>query len=261
MKEIKLRVKLKLKEKNIRIKEVEKRVGISRSHFSKVLNGERPPNEKLVEFIAELLDEEPNKIRNDFLISQNEYKKQLIHNSELGEDSKKGGLTSTKHHKTRLVSAFLFIALLVVSTIFVFKKEKTTKTYSPPPKLLTPLYNEDNTSFIADITFPDGEYVAVNSTFEKVWRIKNTGNIVWKDRTLRRETPREKEICDSITQINIPTTPPGEVVDLSVDFKAPEMPGSCKVYWKMYDENGNQTFPDAHPLYLLVNVVATIKNR
>jgi hypothetical protein len=55
--------------------------------------------------------------------------------------------------------------------------------------------------------------------------------------------------------VPIPDTQPGETIDISVTFKTPHLPGSCRTDWKTSDDRGNLYFPNMHGLFSIVNVV------
>lgn len=91
----------------------------------------------------------------------------------------------------------------------------------------------DDTSFVGDITIPEGRIVPVNERFEKIWEIENTGLTVWENRFLREENTGASSLTAAQTLIPIPTTRPGQRVRISVSFISPEYPATCESYWKM----------------------------
>lgn len=112
----------------------------------------------------------------------------------------------------------------------------------------------DGSDFIADVTYPNGDKVTVNERFNKVWRIKNTGMQIWKNRFLKEENPG----CGLISETNtipIPTTYPGQEVDISIWFTAPKYPATCISYWKIVDESGRICFPWKKGIWCHINVV------
>lgn len=129
----------------------------------------------------------------------------------------------------------------------------------------------DNAYFVTE-TVPDGSIVCINERFSKTWRIQNTGDTIWKDRRLQcqsvedviQDHPAIKsftvdlsfQITPVVSCIEIPTTKPGDTVDLTVDFIAPAVPASVFSYWKMINQEGNLCFPDCIGLYLQVQVVS-----
>ncbi|PZG02917.1 NBR1-Ig-like domain-containing protein [Micromonospora deserti] len=111
--------------------------------------------------------------------------------------------------------------------------------------------NHDDSQFEGDITYPDGTLVPPNSSFTKIWRIRNTGSVLWANRFLARVN---EEPCQAPKAVAIPQTRPGEAVDIAVTVRTPSKPGRCKIYWKMADEQGRTHFPLKRPVFLDVRV-------
>jgi hypothetical protein len=114
--------------------------------------------------------------------------------------------------------------------------------------------DHDDSRFEGDITYPDGSLVPPNSSFTKVWRLRNTGTVVWANRLLARAN---EEACQAPDMVAIPQTKPGETVDIAVTVQTPGKPGRCKIYWKMADEQGRTLFPLKRPIFLDVQVGAS----
>ena len=96
----------------------------------------------------------------------------------------------------------------------------------------------DNAIYMDDVTIPDGTVVTAGSTFVKTWKVKNTGTTTWtKDYQLIYLDGVMG--TDSLQAVKL-TAPvaPGETVDISVNFTAPEVNGSYISYWKMYSAAG-----------------------
>ncbi|MFJ8577214.1 NBR1-Ig-like domain-containing protein [Micromonospora sp. NPDC093277] len=135
-------------------------------------------------------------------------------------------------------------------TFVVLDQHRDESDVGVAPTIVAPPDNDDS-RFEGDITYPDGTLVSPNSSFTKVWRIRNTGTVVWANRFLARvnETP-----CRAPEEVAIPQTRPGEAVDIAVSVQAPSEPGSCKIFWKMADEQGRMLFPLKRPIFLDVRV-------
>ena len=63
-----------------------------------------------------------------------------------------------------------------------------------------------------------------------------------------------ENIVPRVVRIPVPTTLPGEVVRLTVNFTAPAMPGTFLSYWKSVFEDGTLCFPEAQGLSVKVRV-------
>ncbi|MFF5110473.1 NBR1-Ig-like domain-containing protein [Streptosporangium sp. NPDC000509] len=119
----------------------------------------------------------------------------------------------------------------------------TNPPYDPPA-------NEgDSAVFIGDITLPDCTSVGPGRTRTKVWRIKNAGTVPWKGYTLRRlDLPQQPDQCQTISDVPIKDTRPGEIVDIRTEITTPRNPGLCYVRFKMMDGSGRVAFPGGRPL-------------
>lgn len=111
----------------------------------------------------------------------------------------------------------------------------------------------DASAFVADVTVPDGAEMAPGETFLKVWEIRNTGRVAWEGRFFQRQ-PDSQGDCRSVGRFPVPDTQPGEPVRVSVTVLSPSVPGGCKVYWKMVDDQGRMFFPGRRPVYFDVVV-------
>ncbi|MEU4156452.1 NBR1-Ig-like domain-containing protein [Actinoplanes sp. NPDC026670] len=114
-----------------------------------------------------------------------------------------------------------------------------------------PVAEHDDSAFEGDITYPDGTVVPPKSTFTKTWRLRNTGTVVWANRFLARAN---EQACEAPDLVAIPQTKPGETVDISVPVTTPAGPATCKIYFKMADEQGRTFFPAKRPIFLDVRV-------
>lgn len=132
-------------------------------------------------------------------------------------------------------------------------------------------YDFDANGFIQDVTIPNNTMVATNQVFTKVWEIQNIGHVDWVGRQLvcmdRKaditmipeyiDAPElERGLIPTKRVIDIPITPSGGSVQLSVEFTAPAYCCSVVSYWKMVDEQGEFCFPETKGLSCLVQVVS-----
>ncbi len=111
-------------------------------------------------------------------------------------------------------------------------------TATPLPPTATPIPIPcDWVSFVADVHISDGETLRQGATFTKTWRLKNIGSCTWN---------REYSLVFvSGTQMDAPNrvwldtqVRPGEMLDVSVQFKAPTRAGEYIGYWQMRNANG-----------------------
>ncbi len=88
-----------------------------------------------------------------------------------------------------------------------------------------------------DVTIPDDTQLKPGEEFTKVWRLQNAGTCTW--------TNEYALVWFSGEQLGAPlsialqeTVPPGATIDLSVDMKAPETPGTYQSWWKLRNPSG-----------------------
>lgn len=123
------------------------------------------------------------------------------------------------------------------------------------PALAPPAHKGDAAAFIADITLPDCTRVGAGKTITKVWRLKNKGTVPWKGYSLRRlDLPQRADQCQTISDVPINDTRPGEMVDIRTDIITPRNPGLCYVRFKMVDASGRVAFPGSRPVNFQVIV-------
>jgi hypothetical protein len=139
-------------------------------------------------------------------------------------------------------------------------------TNTPPPSTLTPSITPSPTSsvlcnhakFITDVTVPDDEIFAPNTTFTKTWRLKNIGSCTW--------TSSYAIVFDSGNSMGY-TSPvflpgsvaPNGVVDLSMDLKSPNTTGPYTGNFKLRDGSGilfGLSATANQPFWVKINVAA-----
>ena len=98
----------------------------------------------------------------------------------------------------------------------------------------------DQAEFVSDVTIPDGTEFYPNEEFTKTWRLKNTGTCTWT--TSYSLIFDHEKLMDGPTEIYLPhSVAPGESVDLSVNLKSPQSPGTYRGYWVLRNA-ANVTF-------------------
>ena len=213
--------------------------GVSKSQFYRIIKGQEAPSAETKTKICKSLDLEKDQF--DALFNQSKFEQETPSNPE-------------KQTRKSYIWACLAGAVVTLSIVFLVTGGMQKKR--PESRQTHVALTSDNTLFIADVTIPDGTSIPTNTTYVKTWRVKNTGNVIWKDRYLKRMTPSSGLVCSSPAMVPIPETAPGETIDISVTFKTPHLPGSCRTDWKTSDYRGNLFFPEMHGLFSIVTVVA-----
>ncbi len=113
-----------------------------------------------------------------------------------------------------------------------------TNTPGTPTVTNTPVPGCDKVEFVSDVTVPDGTVFAPGTAFTKTWRMKNVGSCTWNTSyTLVFHTGEQMNspaVVDFLSDVA-----PGETVDLSVDFTAPNTEGTYRSYWMLKNASGN----------------------
>lgn len=124
---------------------------------------------------------------------------------------------------------------------------------NPPPA--KPEHQGDRAAFITDLTLSDCTHVPEGQTLTKSWRFKNKGTVPWDGYTLHRiDLPQQAGQCQTIPDVPIPRTAPGDIVDIEVGVTTPRRPTFCFVRFKMRDADGAVAFPGSRPVYFQVIV-------
>lgn len=129
---------------------------------------------------------------------------------------------------------------------------------------------DDILMFLGDLTVPDHSVVLPGEFFTKRWAIQNLGRAVWPARRLVREdtelviaqreqqgglTPLLNAHLASIgSVIEVPSTPPGAVVELCVDFVAPQDECSVASVWRLRTLQGQLCYDKRFFLQAIVTV-------
>jgi hypothetical protein len=116
-----------------------------------------------------------------------------------------------------------------------------TNTALPPTNTSAPSIPCDRVTFVKDVTFPDDTEVPTGSTFVKTWRIKNNGTCTWNSSynvVFDQGDAMLPSGSASSYQLTTGTVAPGQEMDISITFKAPDKTGSYQGYWKLRNGSG-----------------------
>ncbi len=95
----------------------------------------------------------------------------------------------------------------------------------------------DRAEFVADLSIPDGTEMAPNQTFQKGWRISNSGQTTWT--TAYTLVFVDGSLMGAPSSIPLPEeVAPGEQMDISIDMVAPAEAGSYRGYWELQNAQG-----------------------
>ncbi|GAA5906212.1 uncharacterized protein JCM6883_005477 [Sporobolomyces salmoneus] len=113
-------------------------------------------------------------------------------------------------------------------------------------------------SYVADITLQDGSIVPAGSEFCKVWKVRNSGTIAWKNVRLVNVGGFEAN-NSSKRGFNVADLGVGEETEVQCECKAPEEDGRFMSFFTLEDEEGNK-FGDRFWLDITVESDGTLRN-
>lgn len=108
----------------------------------------------------------------------------------------------------------------------------------------------DNLEYVADVTVPDDTTMSPGQDFLKTWRVKNAGSCPWGDGYELVYADYANEMSgqpQALTQV----VQPGQEVEVSVQFTAPDAIGEYLSAWQMENPAG-VTFPEAIYVRIIV---------
>lgn len=107
----------------------------------------------------------------------------------------------------------------------------------------------DSLSFVADVTVPDGTSMSPGQDFLKTWKVKNTGSCPWGAGYKLVYAYGDK--MSGQPQPLTGVVQPGEEVEVSVQFTAPNAANQYVSAWQMANPKG-VTFPVAFYVKIVV---------
>ncbi len=115
----------------------------------------------------------------------------------------------------------------------------------PPTATLTPVpdvIGEDGctlqAAFVADVTVPDDTVMASGETFEKTWRLRNSGTCTWEAGTQLVFVGGEP--LEGPPSISLGSVAPNQTLDVSGEFRAPTAAGTYRSDWRLQAPDGTR---------------------
>ncbi|CAG0930146.1 hypothetical protein TFLX_01623 [Thermoflexales bacterium] len=170
-------------------------------------------------------------------------------------------IINTKHRSMWLAMGFLLLTILACST-----SQETTPTPAPTPTTAQVAENNPtptattnapatptvtvapdvtaesgctlNASYVADVTIPDDTQFAPGAAFVKTWRLRNSGSCEWE--TGSQLVFSSGDPLGGPTVVSVPALAPGSTLDISVNFVAPNAPGTYRSTWQMQSPEGTR---------------------
>jgi len=88
-----------------------------------------------------------------------------------------------------------------------------------------------------DVNVPDNTTMSPGQDFVKTWKIKNIGSCTW-DNTYKLVFSYGRDKLKGQPQPLAAAIAPGQEVDVSVQFTAPDLPGTYTSYWTLQNGKG-----------------------
>lgn len=111
-----------------------------------------------------------------------------------------------------------------------------TPTPAPSP-VPTPAGCTDQATFVTDVTIPDGTWILPGVSFDKVWRLRNTGTCTWTSSYSLAFVSGQS--LGGSSPVALPAlVAPGQTVDLGLRLTAPLPSGTYRGNWMLRNPTG-----------------------
>ena len=123
----------------------------------------------------------------------------------------------------------------------------------PPTAIVNPPNCTDSAAFVADVTVPDNTNLKQGESFNKIWRVKNTGTCTWTDQyTL---TFYDGDQMGAPESLPLGVTRPGDTLDIAVDMTAPDKDAIYRADFEMHNSTGTAMKIDQNTkLWVIITV-------
>ncbi len=96
-------------------------------------------------------------------------------------------------------------------------------------------------AFVADVTIPDDTVMAPGETFEKTWRIRNSGTCTWEEGS--ELVFISGEPLGGPPSVSVDSAGPNDVIDVSAELEAPDAPETYRSNWQLQAADGTRFGP------------------
>jgi len=158
---------------------------------------------------------------------------------------------------------FFFVMVFILLISACSKAEEPQEPTAEPSPNITEIVNAadctNQAAFLTDVTIPDNTNIDQGKTFNKIWRIENTGTCIWTTDYIMTFVDGEK--MNTLNSIPVELTRPNETLDIAIDLVAPKTEGSYRADFELHTPTG-ETIPidKDNTLWVIINVGATAGN-
>lgn len=124
----------------------------------------------------------------------------------------------------------------VISTATPLAATGTPQVPSTPPTPSGPATCTLASTFISDVTIPDGTTIAPGGSFVKTWAIRNSGTCSWGGGYSAILVGGQSFGAGSPQPI--PAAGPNDIINISINMIAPTTPGAATSVWQLQAANG-----------------------
>ncbi len=112
-------------------------------------------------------------------------------------------------------------------------------TATPKPVTATPVPC-NQMEFVKDVNYPDGTQLDPGTTFDKTWRLKNTGSCTWNSDYVLIFDHGDALDAPASVLLTSGKVHPGDTIDATVpDMVAPDTADTYQGFWKVRDGSGH----------------------
>jgi hypothetical protein len=109
---------------------------------------------------------------------------------------------------------------------------------APEPTAIPVSGSCDQAEFVADVNIPDGTQFQPGATFEKTWRLMNTGDCDWDSNYSLVFVDGDSMNGPAAVTLTADAVPPGGEIEITVSLTAPFVPGVYRGNWKLRTPSG-----------------------
>jgi hypothetical protein len=155
-------------------------------------------------------------------------------------------------------SPFSFLTQTSQAALITPAYTETPDTGQPTPTLApgvtpSPTVCAYNSSFVADVTIPDGSQLVAGTMFDKTWQVRNNGCLAWPEGTQLAFFSGEQ--MGGASAVLVPPTAIGDTANITATLRAPTAPGEYVGYWQLRTPDG--VFFGPHVFVDIVVIAAT----
>lgn len=127
-----------------------------------------------------------------------------------------------------------------VGTVMAYPTLLMQPTVASATPTAAPQNTCDVAGYLADVTISDGMLIPAGTHFTKTWRLANYGSCTWTPDYHLVFVSGEAMTAQTSVPLSNRDVPPGGVIEVSVDMKAPAAEGEHAGFWKLENANGER---------------------